>query len=168
MRMVRLLIRLLGMLFRREKKTHKWRKAQAREMIRDFQSTEIDPVRIYKRIRAMDPLAFEELVMEALECRGLKVKRSKRYSGDGGLDGEFHNNGKWVILQMKRYKGSIQKSHVRDFAALCERRGQEGLFVHSGTTNGPTKELFKNDTNIDVISGKRLVALLTGERVDFK
>ena len=43
------------------------------------------PQRVFARIRSMDALAFEELILEAFETRGMPVKRSQRYTGDGGF-----------------------------------------------------------------------------------
>lgn len=157
-----MLFRTLRSLVKREKRTHRWRRKQARTMIADFQNSEPEPARIFARVRAMDALAFEELVMEAFASRRLRVRRSKRYSGDGGIDGEVRIDGQWVLLQMKRYKGSIAVAHVRDFQSLCAARGKGGLFVHTGKTTSGSKALFDGNARIHVISGQKLVDLLAG------
>lgn len=42
------------------------------------------PQRVFARLRAMDPLAFEELLLECFERRDHQVIRNRRYTGDGG------------------------------------------------------------------------------------
>ena len=119
------------------------------------------PQRVFARIRSMDALAFEELILEAFETRGMPVKRSQRYTGDGGFDGQIMHKNKWVLLQMKRYKGPIAVSDVKAFAKLCRKHGQTGFFVHSGKTTSGSKAIIDADSNLEVISGQRLVDLLT-------
>lgn len=116
----------------------------------------------------MDPLAFEELVIEALERRGLKVRRSKAYSGDGGKDGEVKLKGAWHLLQMKRYAGNINPAHVRDFISLCQRKKRTGVFIHTGKTTPGSKDALSDDDHVAVVSGTELVALLTGEAFDLR
>jgi len=55
--------------------THRWRRRQARAMCTELHGRDRDqpPGQIYARLRAMDPLAFEELVVEAFERRGLAL-----------------------------------------------------------------------------------------------
>nr|WP_306670548.1 restriction endonuclease [Acidithiobacillus ferrooxidans] len=40
-------------------------------------------------LRKIDPLVFEELVLDAFQKEGWLVQRSTRYSGDGGIDGRI-------------------------------------------------------------------------------
>ena len=94
--------------------------------------------------------------------------RSQRYTGDGGFDGQIMHKNKWVLLQMKRYKGPIAVSDVKAFAKLCRKHGQTGFFVHSGKTTSGSKAIIDADSNLEVISGQRLVDLLTGKRVVFQ
>jgi restriction endonuclease Mrr len=70
----------------------------------------------YARLRAMDPLAFEELLLEAFERRGHRVIRNRRYTGDGGVDGEVIIDGQRWLIQAKRYRDAIKPEHVREFA----------------------------------------------------
>src|SRR3546814_11160707 len=83
---------LLALLFRhyRIPIRHRWRRRQAREMCEQLCGRDRNqPAGIhYARLRAMDPLAFEELLLEAFERRGHRVIRNRRYTGDGGIDGE--------------------------------------------------------------------------------
>ena len=51
---------------------HRWRRRQARTMCAELQGQDAGqpPARIYARLRAMDPLAFEELLLESFAARG--------------------------------------------------------------------------------------------------
>lgn len=150
------------------KQTHIWRRRLARKVFKDMCNRPPAPAELFTRVRAMDPLAFEELVMEALERRGLKVRRSASYSGDGGKDGEVKLKGAWHLLQMKRYAGNINPKHVRDFISLCQKKKRTGVFIHTGKTTPASKDALSGADEVAVVSGTELVALLTGEAFDFR
>ena len=150
------------------KTTHIWRRRQARSMFRDLCKSPPPPGRLFSRVRAMDPLAFEELVIEAFEKRNMKVKRSPSYSGDGGLDGEVKIKGVWHLLQMKRYEGNIKPADVRAFVDLCAKKKASGVFVHSGKTTPGVREAMQDVETVSLISGQGLVDLLTGAAMDLK
>ena len=126
------------------------------------------PARIYARLRAMDALAFEELLLESFAMRGHKVVRSHRYTGDGGVDGQVVIGGQTWLIQAKRYASAIRPEHVEAFALLCRRRGMPGLFIHTGRTGGLSRNLIDRHQHIEFISGERLLALLTGGQLTFK
>jgi restriction system protein len=144
--------------------THRWRRRQARAMCAELRGQGRDQpcVLIYARLRAMDPLAFEELVIEAFARRGHHVVRSARYSGDGGVDGEVVIGGERVLLQMKRYRSAIRPEHVRDFATVCRVRRARGLFIHAGRTGDASRAVIADAPHIEIVSGERLIDLLTG------
>ena len=143
---------------------HRWRRRQAREMCEQLRGRDRDqPAGIhYARLRAMDPLAFEELLLEAFERRGHRVIRNRRYTGDGGVDGEVIIDGEHWLIQAKRYRDAIRPEHVSDFAQLCATRQRRGLFIHTGRTGGMSRTVVDRATGIEIVSGQRLLALLTG------
>lgn len=143
---------------------HRWRRRQAREMLAQFCGRDRDQPAVlhFSRLRSMDALAFEELLLEAFERRGFRVIRNQRYSGDGGIDGQVVIAGRTWLIQAKRYTSAIRPEHVRDFTALCSRHGQPGLFIHTGRTGGQSREALAGLADIEIISGQRLLALLTG------
>ena len=117
---------------------------------------------LYARLRAMDPLAFEELLLEAFEQRGHRVVRNHRYTGDGGVDGEVVIEGIRFLIQAKRYRDSIRPEHVRAFGELCARQRRPGLFIHTGRTGNLSREAIGATPYVTIISGRTLLALLTG------
>lgn len=157
---------LLALLFRHDRIPirHRWRRRQAWEMCEQLRGRDRDqPVALhYARFRAMDPLAFEELLLEAFERRGHRVIRNCRYTGDGGVDGEVIIDGIRFLIQAKRYKDAIRPEHVWDFAQLCATRRQRGLFIHTGRTGGMSRAVVDGATGIQIVSGQKLLALLTG------
>jgi restriction system protein len=46
--------------------------------------------------------------------------------------------------------------------ALCARRGQCGLFIHTGRTGDMSRAVIDGADGVEIVSGKRLLALLTG------
>ncbi|MDX3901461.1 MAG: restriction endonuclease [Sphingobium sp.] len=110
----------------------------------------------------MDPLAFEELLLESFAARGHKVRRNRRYTGDGGIDGQVIIAGRVWLIQAKRYASAIRPDHVTAFAKVCRSRGSPGIFIHTGRTGALSRAGFDSCERIELISGERLMALLSG------
>ncbi|EPA8555473.1 restriction endonuclease [Yersinia enterocolitica] len=115
-------------------------------------------------LRKVNPYVFEELLLTAFERRGYRIKRNRRYSGDGGLDGQVWIHGKRYLIQAKRYARTITPAHVAAFGALVCRERCRGLFVHTGRTGLKSREARKGFPNIEFISGQRLLDLIDGQR----
>jgi len=117
---------------------------------------------IYARLRAMDALAFEELLLESFAAFGFKIVRNARYSGDGGIDGQVLIAGEVWLIQAKRYAGPIRPEHVHAFATLCAARGKRGFLVHTGRTGPLSRAHLDQAPHLTIISGRTLLDLLTG------
>ena len=115
-------------------------------------------------LRKVDPFVFEEMILSAFKDSGIKIKRNKRYTGDGGIDGKIIINGSPVLIQAKRYAKHISPQHVSDFASLCRQNKAKGLFIHTGKTGA--KSLSHLGQQVGIISGQKLLALLGGEASD--
>tara|TARA_R110000737_G_scaffold152355_1_gene181676 strand:- start:433 stop:1011 length:579 start_codon:yes stop_codon:yes gene_type:complete len=109
----------------------------------------------------VNPYVFEEMILSALKKNGHKITRNLRYTGDGGIDGRAKIHGKKVIIQAKRYKSHINASDVQAFATECQRQKVSGLFVHTGKTGKLSRLHASMARNIDIISGDRLIQLLS-------
>ena len=110
-------------------------------------------------LRKIDPLVFEEMVLDAFASKGYQVQRGTRYSGDGGLDGRVHKNGTWHGIQCKRYRGAIHTPHIERFSAdLMRERLPAGFFVHTGKT--PSAARLSCPAHITLLSGRELVDFL--------
>lgn len=133
-----------------------------------------DAKRIYKRINAIqndnsgwllsylrkiDPFVFEELILLAFKKKGFKVKRNKRYTHDGGIDGKCIRHGETFIIQAKRYSDYIKEEHVRQFIKVCHSNKRRGYFIHTGKTGNETKELIRQNPQIKLLSGESLYSL---------
>lgn len=149
---------------------HRWRRRQARAMCHALCGPDRaqPPTLIYARLRAMDPLAFEELLLESLERRGHRVVRNRRYTGDGGIDGKVLIAGQIWLIQAKRYASAIRPEHVEAFSQLCRAKGVSGLFVHTGRTGGSSSRFLDANPHVELISGERLLALITGRPLAVK
>lgn len=113
-------------------------------------------------LRKIDPLVFEELLLTAFESCGYAVKRNRRYTGDGGIDGHIIVPGRGEVpVQAKRYRGGINPEHVHAFTEHAQRAGL-GLFIHTGKTGNAARAHARNSNCIHVISGQRLVDLIDG------
>lgn len=152
---VALLVRLL---IARLKNNHRFRIKSAKRAMERLYTINTFPERL-AYLRQIDPFVFEELILEALERRGHKIKRNKRYTGDGGIDGQCWINGQHALIQAKRYRNHIKLKDVADFQAIMVKQKTHGLFVHTGKTGKGVWQL-NQDPRLTIISGEKLVRLL--------
>lgn len=124
-----------------------------------------NPGRVIAYLRAIPPLAFEELILSELRDRGHSIRRSTRYSGDGGADGEWDLNGRLWLVQAKRYRQTVRPEHVAAFDSLCRRRGARGLFVHTGRTGPASRAAEAVSQHIRIVSGLDLVSFVAGDPI---
>lgn len=142
---------------------HRWRRRQARIMAVQLSGRDRlqPPQFLYARLRAMDPLGFEELLLDSFKRRGHKVIRNQRYSGDGGIDGQVVIDGAIWLIQANRYADTIRPEHAVAFEALCRSEGRRGLFIHTGRTGAQSRAAIGQGSLVQIISGRALLALLT-------
>jgi restriction system protein len=161
-----IVVALLALLLHRARVPirHRWRRRQARAMALQLSGRgRLQPPQLlYARLRAMDPLAFEELLLECFERRGHGVVRNRRYTGDGGIDGQVMIEGEIWLIQAKRYADAIRPEHVAAFEALCRAKGRRGLFIHTGRTGPQSRVLVTGNARVAIVSGRSLLSLLTG------
>ncbi len=105
---------------------------------------------------------FEEMILSALKRHGHKIQRSKKYSGDGGIDGQCWINGQHYLIQAKRYKNHINPAHVGQFVGVCRRQDAKGLFIHTGKTGAKSRNIARK-YQIKIISGRTLLKLFRFE-----
>ena len=149
-------------------RSHRRRVRQARRVLRKIRPWLQEPQgapRVFGYLRKIDPLRFEELVLQSFVDMGWRVKRGVRYSGDGGIDGHTRPPGHpyWCPVQCKRYRNSIDPTHVADFAHLIYPH--RGFFVHTGRTGGAAWDA-RRGSGVVVVSGEKLVDLIVG-RLEF-
>lgn len=120
-------------------------------------------------LRKIDPFVFEELILLSFKKKGFRVKRNKRYTHDGGIDGRCIRNRETFLIQAKRYSEYIKEEHVRQFIYTCYLQNKRGYFIHTGKTGNETKELIKQNHQIKLISGDKLYKffLKNNETCDF-
>lgn len=111
---------------------------------------------LFSYLRKIDPYVFEELILYSFKKYGYKIKRNKRYTHDGGIDGRIKKNGQKYIIQAKRYSEYIKPSHVQEFIKVCRTKKNYGYFIHTGKTGEEVKEIINNNPQIKIISGKKL------------
>jgi len=111
-------------------------------------------------LRKIDPLAFEELLLETFERRGFKVTRNTHYSGDGGVDGIVTLHGERFLVQAKRYGKHIKSDHIREFARLLDQNNCRGFFCHTGRTGPSCKDILNQNRRVILLSGERLLDFL--------
>lgn len=117
-------------------------------------------------LRKINPYVFEEMILTAIERRGIPVRRNHHYSGDGGADGQFWIGQERWLVQAKRFASAVRPEHVRQFGELAREEKCKGLFVHSGRTGLISVKYFSDYPDVLLVSGSSLLQLLSGGTVE--
>ena len=111
----------------------------------------------------LTPSEFEALVQNLFSKMGLDTKQT-RPSRDGGVDAIAYDPrpilGGKIVIQAKRYKGTVGVSAVRDlFGTLQNEGGSKGILVTTSGYGSASFEFAKNKP-LELIDGGNLLFLL--------
>lgn len=151
---------IIGFIF--TKKRHHYKIKQGERVLKKIRSFDGDNIeeRIINYLRKINPFTFEEMLLSLFEESGCKIKRNKKYTGDGGIDGKFKYNGKWYFIQAKRYSNHIKNTDVSDFVKLCTNNKVRGLFIHTGKAGKLSNKAIENSDDVMIISPSELVIFI--------
>ncbi|MEU5158725.1 restriction endonuclease [Streptomyces sp. NPDC020875] len=112
---------------------------------------------------AMDPVAFEELVAELFRAMGMQAVTTQR-SNDGGVDVDALDptpiRGGKIVVQVKRYRGTVPPTAVRDLYGTVQDAGANKGVLVTTSGFGPGSHTFANGKPLELVSGAELVDLL--------
>lgn len=133
-----------------------WRVDSSRRWLKNFRlnKSKFSQRQRFSYIRKVDHFLWEEILMSCFEERGYPIIRTKM-TRDAGSDGFVMLNGQQIIIQAKRYSGSVSKAHVLTFSTVItnNRLIAKGLFIHTGRTSRPIHRIFHKNKNIHLLSG---------------
>lgn len=108
---------------------------------------------VLDRLRSIDPLRFEEIVLKVLVAMGYGGSDPQRaslttFSHDGGLDGVIREDAlglDQVVVQAKRYNSPVDVKLIREFAGSLDEHGTDkGVFFTSDKFTAPAIEYAKS------------------------
>jgi restriction system protein len=125
---------------------------------------------VLERLRAIDPLRFEGVVLEVLTAMGYGGSDPDRASltvrsHDGGLDGVIKEDAlglDTVVVQAKRYNSAVDVKLIREFAGSLDEHGTDkGVFFTTDKFTGPAIDYVKSiKKRIILIDGAELARLM--------
>lgn len=111
----------------------------------------------------MDPVAFENLVGDLFRAMGMQVSPTPR-SNDGGVDLDVLDprpiQGGKIVVQVKRYRSTVQPSVIRDLFGTVHARGANKGILVATSGFGPQTHAFVEGKPLELMSGAELVDLL--------
>lgn len=161
------LMHLMKLIFAKRIRTFQpWRRVYAKKWLKEFRRNQgrYSDSQRFKYIREMDFFLFEEVLITCFEERGYKVIRTKM-TRDNGSDGYVFLNDELVAIQAKRYSGPIAKKDILSFERLVTNGSKinKGLFIHTGKTSQPIKDIARNSNCIELISGiDKIICFIDG------
>jgi restriction system protein len=111
----------------------------------------------------MDPIAFENLVADLFRAMGMQAVTTQR-SNDGGVDVDALDptpiRGGKIVVQVKRYRNTVQPGAVRDLYGTVQDAGANKGVLVTTSGFGPGSRTFAHGKPLELISGPELVDLL--------
>lgn len=125
---------------------------------------------ILDRLRLVDPLHFEGIVLKVLTAMGYggsdpdRASLTRR-SHDGGLDGVINEDALGldrVVVQAKRHSSPVDVKLVREFAGSLDEHGTDkGVFFTTDKFTGPAADYASSiKKRIILIDGAELARLM--------
>ncbi|WP_273208726.1 restriction endonuclease [Marinobacter subterrani] len=140
-------------------KRHKGWQKEAREILKRLRSGSLSAEQTRAVLQSMSPYAFEYLITEGLKGQGADIRKLRRVSGDGGIDGMAHLNGRWHLIQAKRYAAPVSTATIEEFLQVCIEKKMPGLFVATSGFTGPARKRANQSKRLILLDGQRLSAL---------
>lgn len=147
------------------------------EMLSDAERTNVADVsdELLQRTLALEPRAFEKLVLDLLKAMGYGVRGSiseTPRSGDGGIDGIVNQDKLGldrIYMQAKKYaiENPVDRPKLQSFVgALASAQGNKGVFITTSYfTNGAKDEAERVLARIVLIDGPKLMQLMIAHGV---
>lgn len=114
-------------------------------------------------LHAMDPIDFESLVADLFRAMGMRAVTTRR-SNDGGVDVEAMDpapiRGGRIVVQVKRYRGTVPPTAVRDLYGTVQDSGANKGVLVTTSRFGPGSHSFAHGKPLELVSGAELVDLL--------
>ena len=115
---------------------------------------------------------FEQLVVNLIQKMGYGSGTVTGKSGDEGIDGVIYGDKlglEQILLQAKRYQGTVPGSAIRDFAgSLDAKKSKKGIFLTTSDFSQETKKFVQETSSrIILINGKKLAELMFEYNVGF-
>lgn len=111
-------------------------------------------------LAAADHFVFEYVITLAYADCGHPTRKLRRLTGDGGIDGMVQLDGRWHVLQAKRYTGRLGSATVRTFIEATQRWRMPGILITSGGYTSPAKRLGTATPRITLLDGRALIRMI--------
>ena len=111
----------------------------------------------------LSPPEFEDLTKDLLQKQFDITLETFTSGRDNGIDLRYSSSHKEnLIIQCKRYKGSVAAGEIRDFRGAMVGRADKGLFITTGSfTPAALKEATRDGAPpIDLVDGDELAEKL--------
>lgn len=117
--------------------------------------------RTLERVYALTPGEFEVLNQRLFQRIGYALQRVGG-TGDGGIDLAGVSAEGGILVQCKRYRGSVGAAQVRDFyGALSKARAARGYLVTTGSFTAAAREWIEDlPIPLELVDGTALAGLL--------
>jgi len=109
-----------------------------------------------EKLEGLSGTEFETYLARMLKERGFEDVRGTPASGDQGGDLIARRNGRTIVIQAKRYQGTVGNRAVQEVAAAIKFYGaDEGWVITTGTFTSSAKALAQTN-NVKLIDGHAL------------
>ena len=119
-----------------------------------------------EKLRAISPRNFEKLVCDSFASRGWATHLCDS-GADGGVDIELRKNGRFAVVQCKRYKGVVGVRILRELLGALTRTGADEAFIVTTGRCSSECRRFATDSPITIIDEERILRFLRDQHNRF-
>ena len=133
-----------------------WLQDKLEELFRAYHAEQSYKATDITEVNGLSGVEFETWISKLLKENGYDDVRGTSTTGDQGADLIAKRDGKTIVIQAKRYNGSVGNKAVQEvISALSFYKGDEGWVVTNSSFT-PSAKALAHKANIRLIDGKDL------------
>lgn len=141
-------------------KRHRGWEKEAGAVLKKLQRSSLADEQERALLQSMTAYGFEYLITEGFKGKGSRIRKLRRVSGDGGIDGMVELSGRWHLIQAKRYASPVSTGTLSEFQQVCVDKRMPGLFVATSGFTEPAKKFAMQSGRLTLMDGARLIETL--------
>jgi restriction system protein len=145
--------------------SYSWLRERLEELFREYHEHQKRVPSSLIDVNGLGGVAFEVWVAKRLKELGFEDVRGTPATGDQGADLIAKRNGRTIIIQAKRYQGTVGNKAVQEVASAVSFYGGDEGWVITNSTFTPSARALAQKTNVPLFEGRdldRLSEILRG------
>ncbi|GEM_PF-1321420 len=133
-----------------------WLREKLKQTFKEYHDAQKEKPTNGTELKNLSGVEFEVWISKVLKENGFADVRGTPATGDQGADLIAKKDGKTIIIQAKRYQGTVGNKAVQEVVGAVQFYGGDEGWVITNSTFTPSAKALAQKSNIKLIDGKML------------